>query len=56
MEFIIQPLEAGFDLMDLTEGPTNSVEQCGCVHNTVPQCGCNIGCTKGTSSQGPSSQ
>jgi hypothetical protein len=50
MDFIIQPLEAGFELMDLNE-VTNSVKECGCVHNHVAQCGCNIGCTKGSSSQ-----
>jgi hypothetical protein len=43
MEFLIQPLEMGWDLAESSANnsycPVNSAEQCGCVINEVPNCG-----------------
>ncbi len=46
MDFVIQPLEFGTDVIELnhdkknTGCTINTVQECGCIHNTVAQCGC----------------
>jgi hypothetical protein len=56
MEFLIQPLEMGWDLVELNADnsycPVNSAEQCGCVINEVTNCGRR----DNAQSSGPSTQ
>jgi hypothetical protein len=43
MEFLIQPLEVGWDLVELSASngycPVNNYVQCGCPKNTALGCG-----------------
>jgi hypothetical protein len=56
MDFLIQPLEMGWDLFELSETntncPQNSAKQCGCVINSKQGCGC----PHQQSSSGPQTQ
>jgi hypothetical protein len=56
MDFLIQPLEMGWDLVDLmadnTYCPINAADQCGCTYNTKNGCGCQAQ----QSSTGPQTQ
>jgi hypothetical protein len=55
MEFLIQPLEMGWDLVELmadnTYCPQNTAEQCGCILNEKRGCGCTAAQQSGTGPQ-----
>jgi hypothetical protein len=55
MEFLIQPLEMGWDPLELGETnsncPQNNAKQCGCVKNSASGCGCAQQSTTGPQTQ-----